>query len=71
MTCRAAHPEQEPITAIGGCRIDPERGVILVSDKPQLPIYQGIRVECPQATRRMRAIRWRFENMAPPSHLGP
>ena len=49
MTGWAVHPEQEPITAIGGCRIDPERGVLLISDKPQLRIYQGIRIECPHS----------------------
>jgi hypothetical protein len=45
MTCRAVYAEQEPVTAITGCRIDPERGVLLISDKPQFPIYQGVRVE--------------------------
>ena len=47
MTLRAVHAEQEPIAAIRGCRIDPERGVLLIGDKPQFPIYQGVRVECP------------------------
>jgi hypothetical protein len=49
MACRAVHAEQEPVTAIRGCRIDPERRVLLISDKPQLAIYQWIRVECPHS----------------------
>jgi hypothetical protein len=47
MTCRAVHAEQKPPAAISGRRIDPERGVLLISNKPQFPIYQGVRVECP------------------------
>jgi hypothetical protein len=39
MACRAVHAEQEPITAISGRGIDPERGVLLICDKPQLPVY--------------------------------
>ena len=47
VTCRAVHTQQEPVTAIRGCRVDPERGVLLIGDKPQPRICQGIRVKCP------------------------
>jgi hypothetical protein len=39
------HAEQEPITAVGSRRIDPEGGVLLIGDKPQLTVCQGIRIE--------------------------
>ena len=42
MPCRAMHPEQKTITTIDGHRIDPERGVLAVSDKPQLRSNQGV-----------------------------
>ena len=37
----AVHPEQKTITTIDGHRIDPERGVLAVSDKPQLRATRG------------------------------
>jgi hypothetical protein len=45
VTGRPVHAEQETITPIEGCRIDPKRRVLPVSDKPQLRISQGVRAE--------------------------
>ena len=39
------YPEQKTIRAVGGHRVDPERGVLAVSDKPQLRSIQGVRAE--------------------------
>jgi hypothetical protein len=39
MACRAVHAEQEPVTVISGRGIDPERGILLIGDTPQLPVY--------------------------------
>src|SRR5689334_3384203 len=47
MTDRAVQAQQEPVTAIRGPRSDPERGVLLISDTPQLPTDQRIRLERP------------------------
>jgi hypothetical protein len=45
VTGRAVYAEQKTITTTGGCRIDPERGVFPMSDKPQLRISQGVCVK--------------------------
>jgi hypothetical protein len=39
------YPEQKTITAAGDHRVDPERRVLAVSDKPQLRSNQGVRAE--------------------------
>jgi hypothetical protein len=41
----AVYPEQEAIRSAGDHRVDPERGVLAVSDKPQLWSNQGVRAE--------------------------
>jgi hypothetical protein len=38
-------PEQKTIRTVGDHRVDPERGVLAVSDKPQLRINQRVRAE--------------------------
>ena len=45
MTFRAVHAEQKTITTFESRRIDPERGVLPVSDESQLRIRQGIRLQ--------------------------
>ncbi len=45
MTLQAVHAKQKTITARGCCRIDPERRVLTMSDKPQLRISQRIGIK--------------------------
>jgi hypothetical protein len=45
VACRAVYPEQKTITTAGDHRVDPERGVLAVSDEPQLWSNQGVRAE--------------------------
>jgi hypothetical protein len=39
------YPEQKTIRTAGDHRVDPERGVLAVSDEPQLRSIQGVRAE--------------------------
>lgn len=70
MPCRAVYPEQKTIRTVGDHRVDPERGVLAVSDKPQLRINQGYAPSACPARCRNRAICWRFDSMAHPPRAG-
>jgi hypothetical protein len=70
MTCRAVHAEQKTITTAGGGGIDPERGVLLVSDQPQLRISQRVRAEGAPGQLPHAGHLLTFRAHGPPSHAG-